>query len=65
MWTLVDQQIQDMLRQSPEVSAVANEAAERVLAGALSPVEASDRIVRALFGEATPHTATRAASRLS
>jgi LAO/AO transport system kinase len=50
MWSLVDQQIHDMLRQRPAVSAVAQAAAARVRAGTLSPVMASDRIIAALFG---------------
>ncbi len=62
MWTLVDQQIHDMLRESPEVCAVANQAAEQVLAGALSPVAASDRIVRALFDRASPLATPHASS---
>ena len=54
MWTLVDQQIQALLRKSPEVGAVADQATAQVLAGALSPVAASERIIRALFDRATP-----------
>ena len=63
MWTLVDQQIHDILRESPEVSAVANEAAAEVLAGALSPVAASDRIIRALLDRASPPATPHASSR--
>jgi LAO/AO transport system kinase len=53
MWTLVDQQIHDLMRESPEVSAVASQASAQVLAGALSPVAAAERIVRALLGGAS------------
>ncbi len=63
MWTLVDQHIHDILRQSPEVSAVASQSAAQVLAGALSPVVASDRIIRAFFDRASPLATPHASSR--
>jgi LAO/AO transport system kinase len=49
MWSLVDQQVHDMLHRHPTVSAVAATVAAQVRAGTLSPVSASDRIVEALF----------------
>ena len=49
MWSLVDQQVHDMLRQRPAVSALAQGAAIEVRAGTLSPMLAADRIVHALF----------------
>jgi LAO/AO transport system kinase len=49
MWSLVNQQIQDLLRLNSEVSTVADQASTQVRAGALSPVMASEWIVRALF----------------
>ena len=49
MWSLVNQHMHDVLLQDPAVSALANDAAAQVRAGALSPVIASDRIIRALF----------------
>jgi LAO/AO transport system kinase len=52
MWSLVDQQIHDMLRQRPVVSTVAQSAAAQVRDGTLSPVTASERIISALFGGA-------------
>jgi hypothetical protein len=49
MWSLVNQHMHDVLLQDPAVSALANDAAVQVRAGALSPVMASDRIIQALF----------------
>jgi hypothetical protein len=49
MWSLVNQHMHDVPQQDPAVSALANDAAAQVRAGALSPVMASDRIIRALF----------------
>jgi LAO/AO transport system kinase len=54
MWSLVDQQIHDMLRQRPAVNAVAQAAAAQVRAGTVSPVMASERIIAALFADAAP-----------
>jgi LAO/AO transport system kinase len=54
MWSLVNQHIHDALRFSAEVSSVADQAATQVRAGALSPVMASERIIRALFNRASP-----------
>jgi LAO/AO transport system kinase len=51
MWSLVDQQIHDMLHQRATVSAVAECVAAQVRAGTLSPVMASDRIVSSLFSD--------------
>jgi LAO/AO transport system kinase len=53
MWSLVDQEIHDMLRQRPAVSAVARSAAALVRDGTLSPVMAADKIINALFANAT------------
>jgi LAO/AO transport system kinase len=52
MWSLVDQQIHDMLHRRPTVSAVAECVAAQVRAGTLSPVMASERIISALFSGA-------------
>jgi LAO/AO transport system kinase len=49
MWSLIDQQVHDMLRHQPSVSDVAQRAAAQVRAGTLSPVMASERIIQALF----------------
>ncbi len=49
MWSLVDQQLHDRLRQDPMVSAVAESVAAQVRSGTLSPILASERIVGALF----------------
>ena len=49
MWSLVDQQIHDMLHQQPAVDAVARSAAAQVRDGALSPVMASETIISALL----------------
>ena len=49
MWSLIDQQVHDMLRHRPAVSEVAERAAAAVRAGALSPVMASELIIHALF----------------
>jgi LAO/AO transport system kinase len=49
MWSLVNQHMHDVLLQDPAVSALANDAAVQVRAGALSPVMASDLIIQALF----------------
>ena len=51
MWSLVDQQIHDMLHQRATVSAVAECVAAQVRAGTLSPVMGSERIVSALFSD--------------
>jgi LAO/AO transport system kinase len=53
MWSLIDQQIHDMLRNQPAVSDVAKHAAAQVHAGTLSPVMASERIIQALFSTQT------------
>ena len=50
MWSLVDQQLHDMLHQHPTVRAVVECVAAQVRAGTLSPVMASERIIGALFG---------------
>jgi LAO/AO transport system kinase len=52
MWSLVDQQIHDMLLQRPGVNEVAQSAAAQVREGTLSPVLASERIIRSLFADA-------------
>jgi LAO/AO transport system kinase len=54
MWSLVDQQIHDMLHERPTVNAVAQGAAVQVRDGTLSPVMASERIISALFASAVP-----------
>jgi len=53
MWSLLDQQIHDMLHQRPSVSAVARNAAAQVREGTLSPVMASERIIASLFDNVT------------
>lgn len=60
MWSLVNQHMHDILLQDPAVSALANDAAAQVRAGALSPVMASDRIIRALFTGISAPVATPA-----
>jgi LAO/AO transport system kinase len=52
MWSLVDQQIRDMLHQHPTVSTMADCVAAQVRAGTLSPVMASEQVVSALFSGA-------------
>jgi LAO/AO transport system kinase len=52
MWSLVDQQIRDMLHQHPTVSTMAECVAAQVRAGTLSPVMASEQVVSALFSGA-------------
>jgi len=54
MWSLVDQEIHDMLRQRPAVSTVAQSVAALVRDGMLSPVIAADKIISALFADAAP-----------
>jgi LAO/AO transport system kinase len=54
MWSLVDQEIHDMLRQRPAVSAVARSVAAQVRDATLSPVMAAERIISALFADAAP-----------
>jgi LAO/AO transport system kinase len=54
MWSLVDQEIHDMLRQRPAVSSVARSVAAQVREGTLSPVMAAERIIGALFADAAP-----------
>jgi LAO/AO transport system kinase len=49
MWTLVNQTIQDMLNQRPQVSSLAAMVGGRVRDGALSPVLAAEQIIQALF----------------
>jgi LAO/AO transport system kinase len=53
MWSLVNQQILDLLHDTPEVNVAAIAAAGRVRVGELSPVIAADRIIRALFSAAS------------
>ena len=58
MWSLVDQQLHDMLRQRTTVSAVAECVSAQVRAGTLSPVMASERIISALLsGVVSPEPA--------
>jgi LAO/AO transport system kinase len=52
MWSLVDQQLHDILHQQPAVDALAKAAAAQVRSGTLSPMLASDRIINALFAPA-------------
>jgi LAO/AO transport system kinase len=54
MWSLVDQEIHDRLRQLPGVSTVAKQAASEVRGGTLSPVLAAEAIVSALFAGKSP-----------
>lgn len=54
MWSLVDQQIHDMLHQRPAVCAVEQSVVLQVREGTLSPVMAAERIIGALFAGATP-----------
>lgn len=54
MWSLVDQQIHDMLHRQPEVSAIAEGVAGQVRDGTLSAVMASEQIIAALFASAVP-----------
>ena len=63
MWSLVDQQIHDMLRQRPAVEAVARNAATRVHDGVLSPIMAAETIISALFAEGGADRPMPAASR--
>jgi LAO/AO transport system kinase len=62
MWSLLDQQIHDMLRQRPSVSAVAQAAAALVREGTLSPVMASERIIAALFDDTSDGRAQKRAA---
>jgi LAO/AO transport system kinase len=55
MWSLVDQQLQDLLHKHPTVSAIAESVAAQVRSGTLSPILASERIVSALFPAGTVH----------
>jgi LAO/AO transport system kinase len=57
MWSLVDQQLHDLLHQHPAVSVVAESVVAQVRSGTLSPILASERIVGALFPEGTVHGA--------
>ncbi len=52
MWSLVDQQLHDMLHQRPAIDALAKAAAAQVRNGTLSPMSASERIISALFASA-------------
>ena len=52
MWSLVDQQLHDILHQHPAVDNLATAVAAQVRAGTLSPMLASDRIINALFAPA-------------
>ncbi len=52
MWSLVDQQLHDILHQHPAVDTLAKAAAAQVRSGTLSPMLASDRIINALFAPA-------------
>ncbi len=63
MWSLVDQQIHDMLRQRPSVSAVAQQVAAQVRDATLSPVMACEQIINALFDSAAPPDTAVAAVR--
>jgi LAO/AO transport system kinase len=49
MWSLVDEQVHDILRRKPSVEAQAQNAAKLVRDGTLSPMIAADRIIAALF----------------
>jgi LAO/AO transport system kinase len=60
MWSLVDQQLDDMLHRRPTVSAVAECVSAQVRAGTLSPVMASERIISALFSGAVSPVPTTA-----
>ncbi len=51
MWSLVDQQIRDMLHQRPAVDTVARSAAAQVRDGVLSPIMAAKTIIGALFAD--------------
>jgi putative protein kinase ArgK-like GTPase of G3E family len=63
-WSLVDQQLHDMLHQRPNVSAVAECVAAQVRAGTLSPVMASERIISALLsGTVSPVPTTAPTAR--
>ncbi|MBV8521392.1 MAG: methylmalonyl Co-A mutase-associated GTPase MeaB [Acetobacteraceae bacterium] len=53
VWSLVEQHVRDMLRNDPDVGAVANQAEAQVVDGTLCPVTAADRIIRALFNSAS------------
>ncbi len=49
MWSLVDEQVHEILRRKPSVEAQAQSAAAQVRDGTLSPMIAADRIIAALF----------------
>jgi LAO/AO transport system kinase len=51
MWSLVDQQIHDLLHLQPAVDAVARRVAAQVSDGALSPIMAAETIISALFAD--------------
>jgi LAO/AO transport system kinase len=59
MWSLVDQQLHDILHQRPTIDALAKSSAAQVRDGTLSPMLAADRIISALF--ASPSQAMKAA----
>jgi LAO/AO transport system kinase len=65
MWSLVDQQIHDMLHQRPAVDTVARSAAAQVRVGVLSPIMAAETIISALFAEGIAAGTTRDASVLA
>jgi LAO/AO transport system kinase len=60
MWSLIDQQVHDMLRRDPVVSSVADHASAQVRAGTLSPVMASERIISALFAGSSHKASAKA-----
>jgi LAO/AO transport system kinase len=49
MWSLVDQELHDILHQRPAIDTLAKSAAAQVRSGTLSPMLAADRIIAALF----------------
>jgi LAO/AO transport system kinase len=54
MWSLVDQQLHDIVRQRPVIDALAKSVASQVRNGTLSPMVAADRIIAALFASSSP-----------
>lgn len=57
MWSLVDQQLHDVLHQRPALDTLAKAAAAQVRNGTLSPMLASDQIIAALLAPAGHGTA--------
>ncbi|HKM65026.1 MAG TPA: methylmalonyl Co-A mutase-associated GTPase MeaB [Acidisphaera sp.] len=54
MWSLVDQQLREMLHEKAALNRIARNAAAQVRAGTLSPVVAAERIRDALFAGTAP-----------